>query len=206
LRNVLRALPHAAGAARVTPVRPDSWRRSLVAFVMVVLWLTGVALSAEYSEDAVKAAFLHRFAAYVEWPPSADTDAPFVIAVADADGVQRELERLLPAVTVQDRRARVVAVNRPEELGNARILYLGADGSARRRALIEAASRRHVLVVTDAAGGLELGSAINFVRDGRRVRFEISLPAAARHGLKIKSDLLSVATRVTDAATEGTPR
>jgi hypothetical protein len=42
---------------------------------------------------------------------------------------------------------------------------------------------------------------VNFTQVGRNVRFEISLTAAERSGLRINSGLLSVATRV-----EGGPR
>lgn len=165
------------------------------------------AFAAEFTEDAVKAAFLHRFAAYVEWPAASEAGTEFVIAVAGADGVHEELARLLPRVTVQQRPARAIVATRPEHVADARILFVGQQqAAAQRRALIAAAARRHVLVVTDAADGLESGGVINFVRDGRRVRFEISVPAAERHGLRIKSDLLSVATRVTASQAEGTRR
>lgn len=164
------------------------------------------AAAADYPEDAVKAAFLHRFAAYVEWPATAGSPTSFVIGVAGADGVHQQLERLLPQVAVQQRPARVIAVTRPEQVAPVRILYIGPQGGARRRALIDATARRNILVVTDAVDGLDAGGAINFVRDGRRVRFEISLSAAERHGLRIKSDLLTVATRVMASRTEDTRR
>jgi hypothetical protein len=51
-------------------------------------------------------------------------------------------------------------------------------------------------LVTDDNGGLSDGSAINFLTIDRNVRFEISLSAAERWGLKISSELLSVAIRV----------
>jgi hypothetical protein len=205
LRNVIRAPAHDPLVAALMRVPRHVAR--LAAFVASgALGLAQAAPAADYSEDAVKAAFLHRFAAYVEWPAAAETDAEFVIAVAGADGVHEELERLLPKVTVQGRPAHAVVATRPEHVANARILFVGRQGAARRPALLAAAARRHVLVVTEAEDGLEAGGAINFVRDGRRVRFEISLAAAERNGLKIKSDLLSVATRVTESRTEGTRR
>jgi hypothetical protein len=176
--------------------------RAAAFFAVLAIDLGQAAFAAGYSEDAVKAAFLHRFAAYVEWPASSEAGAEFVIAVAGADGVHEELERLLSKVTVRQRPARAIVATRPEDVTDASILFIGQHGAARRRALISAASRRHVLVVTDSADGLDAGGAINFVRDGRRVRFEVSLPSAERHGLRIKSDLLSVATRVTASTAE----
>jgi hypothetical protein len=50
--------------------------------------------------------------------------------------------------------------------------------------------------VTDDEGGFSAGAVINFIEVDRNVRFEISLVAADRAGLKIDSALLSVASRV----------
>lgn len=159
------------------------------------------ALPQEISEDAVKAAFLYRFADYVEWPQPARR-SEFVIAVFGASGVHAELRRLLPRVTVQSRPARVVSIERPEQLDAAWLLYVGTDRTRDAGPLMVAAAARPVLVVTDAGDGLDRGAAINFVRVGARIRFEVSLDAAARSGLHVKSDLLSVAVRVTAARKE----
>jgi hypothetical protein len=51
-------------------------------------------------------------------------------------------------------------------------------------------------VVTDHKLGLDGGGVINFIEVDRNLRFEISLIAADRSGLKINSQLLSVAARV----------
>ena len=45
-------------------------------------------------------------------------------------------------------------------------------------------------------GAIDVGSVINFVLVDNRVRFEISVGNAERHGLKVSSRLLAVAQRV----------
>jgi YfiR/HmsC-like len=55
---------------------------------------------------------------------------------------------------------------------------------------------RPVLVVTNADGGLDAGSSVNFLLIDQRVRFEISLDAAQGSGLRVASELLAVAIRV----------
>ena len=69
-----------------------------------------------FSADAVKAAFLHRFASYVEWPPEALGAGPFVIAVTGAEEVAGNLDELLPRMTLQGRRAEVRRITRDTEL------------------------------------------------------------------------------------------
>ena len=159
------------------------------------------AVAATYSEDAVKAAFLHRFAAYVQWPADAPQDAPFVIAVEGADNVAAQLEQLLPGLSIQNRRAQLRKVEAPADLDGVNILYVGSGRGPQSQALIRAAASRPILLVTDADDGLVRGAIINFVRVDRTVRFEVSLTAAERSGLKINSGLLSVAARV-----EGRPQ
>jgi len=151
--------------------------------------------AAVFSADAVKAAFLYRFASFVEWPEDAP-GGPFVIAVAGADEVARQLDDLLPRVNVNGRVAQVRRVSKPADLDGVHILYVGPESMSHTRALRAAALERPILIVTDDDHGLDSGGVINFVEVERNVRFEISLLAADRARLKINSALLSVAARV----------
>jgi hypothetical protein len=159
-----------------------------------VLWRPDALAAPTFSADAVEAAYLYRFAAYVQWPEPSAGDVPFGIGVVDAEGVAEELEKLLPGLTVQHRPARVVRVAAASDLAAVQILYVGAAG--RHRSLIDAAAHRPILLVLDQDDGLALGAVINFLHVGHNLRFEVSLPAATRSGLKIDSDLLSVAEHV----------
>jgi hypothetical protein len=151
--------------------------------------------AAQFSADAVKAAYLFRFSQYVEWPGKADT-SPFVIGVSGAEDVAVHLERLLRGMTIDGRPAAVRRVTRVEELDGVHILYIGARAFGRTRTLRTRAIELPILIVTDDRNGLDGGGVINFIEVNRSLRFEISLNAADRSGLKINSALLSVAARV----------
>jgi hypothetical protein len=159
-----------------------------------------------YSPAAVKAAFLHRFAAYVEWPDGAASTDPFIIGVTGADDVAGQLEQLVPQLKIQNRRAQLRRVEAPEELAGVQILYIGPAAGQRSRSLLAAASKLPILTITDDANGLASGSVINFVQVGRNIRFEVSLPAAERSKLRIDSGLLSVAARVEEQPRAGTAK
>jgi hypothetical protein len=154
-----------------------------------------MAHAAQFSIDAVKAAYLFRFAQYVEWPAQS-ANAPFVFGVAGAEDVAVHLERLLPGMPVDGRRAVVRRVSRPQDLAGVHILYVGEHSLSRTRALRARAIELPILVVTDDERGLDGGGVINFIEVNRNLRFEISLNAADRSGLKINTALLSVAARV----------
>jgi hypothetical protein len=168
-----------------------------IALVCIVSAVCGTVDAAEpvYSPAAVKAAFLHRFASYDAWTSEPTGDGPFTIAVAGADEVANQLESLLPGLKIQNRPAQIRRVAAAGDLAGVHILYVGHPVQ-RARSLIVAATTKPILTVTDDDNGLTTGSVINFVKVGRNIRFEISLPAAERSQLRIDSGLLSVAARV----------
>ena len=77
----------------------------------------------EYSGDSVKAAYLYRFAGYVDWPDTADSSKRFIIAVVDSPGVARELKRLAAGHQINNRPVEVVEAGRIVEQGTHGELY-----------------------------------------------------------------------------------
>ena len=171
-------------------------RRSIVGVVLTIALLVSSADAAVFSPDAVKAAFLFRFASFVQWPADVPATGPFIIAVADGDPVADQLERLLPGMNVRGQPAEVRRVTKPEELDGVRILYVGPGAAVRTRALRARAATLPILLVTDRDDGFAGGGVVNFLEAPRNVRFEVSLAAADRARLTIDSALLAVAARV----------
>jgi hypothetical protein len=153
-------------------------------------------LAAQFSIDAVKAAYLFRFASYVEWPEAARGDAAFLIGVIGAEDVAVHLEHLINGMSVHSRPVRVRRVAKPQDLDGIHILYVGSRVFRSSRPLRALAIGKPILIVTDSPHGFAGGGVINFIEVNRNLRFEISLDAAERSGLKIDSALLSVAARV----------
>lgn len=171
---------------------------ALLGFALCLL-CSPVRADERFSASAVKAAYLYRMAGYVKWPRSLPADAPFTIDVLGDEPVADDLEQLLPDHPIDGHPAHVKAINRISQLGDAQILYIGPGYGGSVHAAIIASAGHPVLIVTDERHGLEDGGTINFVEDGEHVRFEVSLLAAARAGLSISSQLLSVALRVKGA-------
>ncbi len=148
-----------------------------------------------YSEDSVKAAYLYRFAGYVTWPETLPAGTPFVIDVMGSPGVAQALRVLLHDRPINGHVAQVREV-RGTDWGPAQMIYIGPGRAEAVRSLQPSPPGR--LLVTDQEDGLSVGSAINLVTLDRNVRFEVSVAAAGRWGLKISSELLGVALRVQD--------
>jgi hypothetical protein len=206
--SIARRPPRSAARPNMTPQKSRRWcRAALLAGAvasLLALASAGWALT-EYSQDAVKAAFLLRFAEYVEWPPEALATRKFTIAVLGADGVVKNLRRLQPGYPIKNLPVQIRRIRSIQELGDAQLLYLGPGRGNALRAAVAKVAARPVLLVTDMERNLDAGGTVNFVLVDRRVRFEVSLPAAARSGLQISSNLLSVAVRVQTAYRSSTP-
>jgi hypothetical protein len=167
--------------------------------VASLLLVQSVFAQERYRADAVKAAFLYRFAGYVEWPAEALNAQHFTIAVLGTSEVADELQKLLPEREIKNMPARVRRAQRVKDVGTPQILYVAASHSENLSLIVEALATKPILIVTDRAEGLDQGSSINFIAADRRVRFEISVSAAQKANLRIGAELLSVAARVRGA-------
>jgi len=152
----------------------------------------------EATESGVKAAFLYKFANYIEWPANAFTSptAPLVIGVLGADEIAGELDRIVPGRNVNGHPVNVKRLKSGDGAAGVHILFVGKEqgGGA---ATVRAAREQGALTVTESERGLETtGSAINFVTAGERVAFEVSLDSAEKSGHRISSRMLAVAKRV----------
>jgi len=149
-------------------------------------------------ERKVKAAFLYKFAGYVEWPGSAFRagDEPLVIGVLGDDPLARDLERLVRGRTSAGRPVLVRWIEDAAAPGNVHLLFIGRREHHRAAEALRAVRQRPVLIVTESHDALDEGSMINFVIDEGRVRFEVNLEAVDRNGLGLSSRLLTVARNV----------
>lgn len=172
----------------------------IAALWLAPLWQCGAAWAQAVPvqrESAVKAAFLYKFGAFVEWPAGAfqRPDAPFVIAVAGDDAVAADLEQLVAGRNLDGRPVVTRRVGTEAgALAGVHVLFVG-QRSERLRELL-AAAVGPVLVVTDQASALGLGSIINFSSEGGRMRFSVSLSAAEARSLRLSARLLAVAQDV----------
>jgi hypothetical protein len=150
------------------------------------------------SEREVKAAFLYKFAAYVEWPDSAFAapDSPIVIGVAGDETIASELVRITAGRQVKGRGFAIRRVADTDSLAGLHILFVGRGDSARLQQFFRASQSRPILLVTEGENERGPGGIINFILVDGHVRFWIANQEAERRGLKLSSRLLSVAQNV----------
>ncbi len=153
------------------------------------------------SEPSVKAAFLFKFLSYVDWRPGtlAEPTTPIVLGIMDADVIADALTSIAVGRKVGEHPVEIRRLRPSDSLDGVHMLFAGREHGVRTRQ-VAATQRRGILLVTDYEGALEDGSAINLVRVDNRVRFEVSLDATEKSGIKLSSRLLAVALWVRPAS------
>ncbi|MDP2260771.1 MAG: YfiR family protein [Caulobacter sp.] len=145
-------------------------------------------------EYGVKAVYLVRFAAFVEWPAAArrGADAPVGLCVIGQDPFGPRLDAAARGQRAHGRPLVVRRLAGPAPLDACDIVYVGRGAEPMLR---EAGDPSGRLIVTDAAASSRRGM-IHFVVAEGRVRFHIDLRAASGAGLTISSRLLNLALSV----------
>jgi len=185
------------GGGWLPPWLPRSVRAGLLMLLLGAgLVASGKAQPAgEVLEYRIKAAFVCKFASYVEWPPEAfaQADSPIVIGVMATDAVVDELTRTAAGLSADGRPLVVRRLPRGASLANAHLVYIASSEESRLADTLAALKGQPVLVVTESSRAAALGSMINFVVVDDKVRFDIAPQAAELGRLKISARLLGVA-------------
>lgn len=144
----------------------------------------------------LKAAFMYRFAIFVEWPEQVFTrqpelslcvlgDDPFGLALDAIQGKQ-----------VQQRRLHIQFVRRLEALDLCHILFISASEQAWLEDILAQAHARHILTISDMAEFTPRGGMIQFVMRKDKLRFKVNRDSAEEAGLVLSSNLLRLALEI----------
>lgn len=152
------------------------------------------------NEYQVKAAFLYNFAKFVDWPPSAFSDAkqPLDVCVYGRDPFGNALEDALLGKAIGERRIGLGRAMQFQDLAGCHVVFVSSPARESTMDLANRLKGRPVLLVGESEGFAASGGAIQFTIEDNRVHFIINPDAADRAGLKISSKLLALAKIVHD--------
>jgi hypothetical protein len=185
-------------ASRINNIRAKSRAGVLV----VCLWgaLLGaagnsMAASPEQTEHEIKAAMLYNFAMFVEWPDSAmpAPGEPLIVGILGKDPFGEVLDEMMAGERIHGHPIEVRRYPRVSDLEICQLLFISDSAGKRLGEIIQVVDASGVLTVGESQGFSKQGGMIGFVREGRKIRFEINIDAAQRAGFKISSKLLRLA-------------
>ena len=145
----------------------------------------------------VKAAFLQKFAAYVNWPPGAlgAADDPIELCILGRDPFGSEIDDATASQRIDQHPFVVRRLDGTANAAGCNIAFLGGSARQSAAAMQGALRGKPILTVTDADLGAERGM-VHFVLKDGRVRFHIDDALAAHSNLGISARLLSLAISV----------
>lgn len=148
-------------------------------------------------ELAVKATFLPKFMAYVDWPSAAmpPPTEPLHLCVIGHDPFGQRLDQAIVGQRVEQRMLVVRRLETTEGAAGCRLAFVGGSQAQSAAAALKALQDAPVLTVTDARLGPARGM-VHFELSNGRVRFHIDDAGAAASGLAISSRLLELALTV----------
>ncbi len=151
------------------------------------------------SEYQVKAAFIFKFATYVQWPTPAPAAKPFVIGILGDDPFGSDFEEIVRGQMVQTRPVVIARFRTIEEVTSCDILFISASERDDLRWILAQLREAPVLTIGDLDQFAERGGMIHLTSEGNRIRFNVNVAALKRARLKAASQLLRLATIVSDA-------
>jgi hypothetical protein len=169
---------------------------ALLRNAVIVLLLLAAPLGAQQApEYDLKAAFLFNFAKFVEWPESAfpGNRAPLTICVYGEDPFGSTLNDVVQNERVGERALLIQRPDSLDDLGGCHVLFVSRSEKDRLGEVMSQIKGKPVLTVSDIDGFLRAGGVINFILEGKKVRFLIDQEAAGRGDLKISSKLMRLA-------------
>jgi YfiR/HmsC-like len=163
------------------------------------------AQSQPLSESEIKAGFLFNFTKFVEWPADAfaDPSVPIVLGIVGDNPVTDLLTETAAGKTVNGRAVVVRRFKEGQDLRSCHILFVSASEEKHAPQILERVKGSQVLTVGEISGFAQSGGMINFFVEGKKVRLEINLDAAARARLKISAKVIAVARLVTGESSGG---
>ncbi len=171
------------------------WRSGAGALCLLALGAAPARTQTAQPEYAVKAAFLYKLAAFVEWPPAAveAAEQSLKLCVLGTNPFGALLEQVTAGQRIGGLPISVRLIDTADRIAGCQVVYIASANAPSVLRTLQAVRGKPVLTVTDASLEDSARGIVHFVLKDSRVRFEVDPEAAARNGVVLSSKLISLA-------------
>lgn len=159
---------------------------SLLAGLMMLISTGGQAK--DYTFHTV---FVYNFTKYIQWPAS--TDKKIIGVVGGDSEAMAAFEKMAKAKSGSGVTYVVKKVMSPVDADECHLIFVPDSESDKAQVFAAKAAGKGQLVITEKDGYSKKGGMINFITKDGKLRFELNQEAINRTGLKVSSQLLSLA-------------
>jgi len=169
-------------------------------FLLILFVVTGVLQSFSFetgstggdgNEYQVKAMFVFNFTKYVEWPDGRSANV-FTVGVIGESEIIEHLERIASQKKIGEKRIAIKLLS-PDSDEYCDIVIISKTHLNKLDQVEKRYAGKGVLIISDES---PRSAAINLVTRDNKIRFEINQSLAKAGGVKISSQLLSLAVEV----------
>jgi YfiR/HmsC-like len=180
--------------SRLAVQRGSAWGALLLCATLGWPHLT-VGAAAPTPEYLIKAAYLYKFALFVDWPADAfaSRQAPITIGIIGTDPFDTALDRTVQNKRINDRPVVARRLQWNQDLRQCHILFVSASEASRTDEIVARLQGLPVLIVGETPEFAQRVGSIGFAIDQNKVKLEVNLEHAKRARLNISANLLRVA-------------
>ncbi len=160
----------------------------IIVFVIGLIFGSYLANSQDYKYHSL---FIYNFTKYIEWPESRKS-GDFIISVLGKSDITESLNQMAENKLVGSQKIKVEVVSDLSDIGKSHILFIPQNESGKLDQALSQINQSSILIITERPGMAKRGSAINFILEGGRWRFELNLSSIEKANLKISGELVKL--------------
>jgi hypothetical protein len=142
------------------------------------------------AEYQLKAAFLQRFAQFVDWPAERTPNAPIVIGVVGVDPFGSYLDELVAGEQLGTHPFEIRRYRQPADVDACDILFVSHSELLRLGEILGRIGRRPILTVSDIEDFARRGGVVELATERNRILLKVNIAAARSANLTLSSKLL----------------
>ncbi len=166
-------------------------KRTIISVILLFIIFPGV-LFAQTGIPRAQAMFIYNFSRLIEWPTSYKSGS-FVIGIFGTSAVSDELNSYTTGKKVGTQSITVQELKSIDEISKCHILFVPFSRTKQLEEIVARVENMSTLLITEKNGAIDIGSAINFLIVGDKLKFEIKQTNASRYGIKVSAKLQEMA-------------
>ncbi len=168
----------------------------IASFCLSADWVRMPILQQANTNAKIKAVFLYNFTKYIDWPDKYK-EGNFVIGVLGTSPFYNDLSTLIHNKKVGSQEFEIKSFTTTTSVsGLCHILFIPAENSAQLPEVLKKMKGKSTLIVTEKLGLAKQGSAINFIIENNKQRFELNKNNIEKYNLKVSSTLEALAIKI----------
>jgi hypothetical protein len=170
-----------------------AFKSSAIGMLLVILICTSFSASSQTFDPRFQSVFIYGIAQKVDW---ASSGGVFRIAIIGENPALIEaLKKLAETKKIDNRDIKIEVLKTANGALSQDIVFLTEASKSQISTCVSNASK-NTLVITEFNGAIEKGSHLNFISKGNKIAFELNRTAINSTNLKVKEDLISLASSI----------